>query len=196
MLDIFTDNWSECPTINDSERMLRIVTDNPSDELYAIVDGLMDEDEIEDEIRWSLRKKYGKRDMYQSYEDVSDLYRPTLFEEYELEAYLGDFVDDYDAEGIIQEVTFVRDGKRYWKPEMQDSDEFEQIVRKHEIIWEGEGWYRIGWSDGGMNWTSNGSVWFESEDQLTDEYMAAWNDATDTHLPFVEYKGDGDEPAE
>lgn len=194
MLDIFTDSWSEYPTINNNERMLRIVTDNPSDELYTIVDGLMDEDEIEDEIRWSLRKKYGKRDMYQSYEDVSDLYRPTLFEEYELEAYLGDFVEDYDVEGICQEVTIIRDGKRYWK-QMQDSD-FEQIIRKHEMIWEGEGWYRIGWSDGGMDWTSNGPVWFESEDQLTDEYMAAWNDATDTHLPFVEYKGNGDEPAE
>lgn len=126
----------------------------------------------------------------------TDLHRPTLFEEHDLLSYLGDFVEDFDVDGIIQEVTYIKDSKRYWKPEMQDADEFEQIVRKHEKIWEGEGWYSIGWSDGGMDWTSNGPVWFDSDDQLTDEYMAAWNDATDTHLPSVEYKGDGDEPAE
>ena len=117
-----------------------------------------------------------------------------IFQMYELEAYLGDFVGDFDVDAIVAEVTEVdyRTGNRCWK--QLEPDELVGIVRRHEKVWEGEGWYAIRFSDGGMDWTNDGPVWFEVEDDLVDEYMAAWDAATETHVPYVEYKGDGDKP--
>lgn len=60
--------------------------------------------------------------------------------------------------------------------------------------WKGEGWYRVGWSDGGMDWTNNGPNWYDSERELEDEMFFANQNATDTHIPYAEYLGDGDEP--
>ena len=62
--------------------------------------------------------------------------------------------------------------------------------------WVGEGWYRIGWSDGGMDWTSNGPCWYDSERELDDEMYVANQYATDTHIPYAEYMGDDDEAKE
>jgi hypothetical protein len=56
--------------------------------------------------------------------------------------------------------------------------------------WEDEGWYVIGWSDGGMDWTNNGPVWFDSKEDLAAELDAAYNEATDTHLPGAEKVAD------
>ena len=64
------------------------------------------------------------------------------------------------------------------------------------IEWMGEGWYRIGWSDGGMDFSSNGAVWHDSELDLEDDFEDAMEQATDTHLPYIEYMGDDDEPKE
>ena len=77
MLNIFTDNWDNLPVLDDHERMLRIITSNPMNELYVIVDDVVDDEELEEELRWSLSRQYGRRGqrMYKSYEDVSDLYR-------------------------------------------------------------------------------------------------------------------------
>lgn len=60
--------------------------------------------------------------------------------------------------------------------------------------WQGEGLYSIGYSDGGMDWTSDGPVWLETAEDLANELAAAWLcGATDTHLPSAEYLGGGEE---
>ena len=56
--------------------------------------------------------------------------------------------------------------------------------------WEDEGWYVIGWYDGGMDWSNNGPVWFDSKEALAAELDAAYNEATDTHLPCAEKVAD------
>lgn len=62
--------------------------------------------------------------------------------------------------------------------------------------WQGEGWYAIEWSDGGMDWTSDGPVWLERPEELADELASAGEWSTDTHLPCARYLGDGDAPVE
>lgn len=55
-----------------------------------------------------------------------------IFQMYELEAYLGDFVGDFDVDAIVAEVTEVdyRTGNLYWRE--MDLEEFDNIVRSHE----------------------------------------------------------------
>lgn len=139
MLDIFTDNWDNPPVLNDGERMLRILTDNPVNELYVIVDDSMDDDEVHDEIRSALRHKYGKHMEYGGYEDASHI--------------------------------------------CEEAEEVNEIV---EECWQGDGYYRIAWSDGGTDWTSNGPIWFGFKDDLAAEIEAAYGSKTDTHLPYAE----------
>lgn len=62
--------------------------------------------------------------------------------------------------------------------------------------WVKEGWYRIGWSDGGMDWSNDGAHWYETKHELDDELYIANQCATDTHLPYAEYMGSDDEPKE
>lgn len=52
--------------------------------------------------------------------------------------------------------------------------------------WEGEGYYRIAWSDGGPDWTSDGPIWLGSVEDLADELAAAHPSETDTHLAYAE----------
>ena len=56
--------------------------------------------------------------------------------------------------------------------------------------WDGEGYYAIGWSDGGMDWTNNGPVWFDSEEDLAAEIACAYAQSSDTHLPWAEKYGE------
>ena len=37
-----------------------------------------------------------------------------LFEMYELEAFLGEFVSDFDVDAIIDDATYIEDGNRFW----------------------------------------------------------------------------------
>lgn len=50
---------------------------------------------------------------------------------YELEAYLGENMGDFDIDAIIDESTFVnpRSGNRYWKPGVDLSE----IALKHDL---------------------------------------------------------------
>lgn len=57
-------------------------------------------------------------------------------------------------------------------------------------MWNGEGWYRICWSDGGMDWTSDGPVWFETKRELYAELQSAEEFSTETHLPYAEFVGE------
>lgn len=52
--------------------------------------------------------------------------------------------------------------------------------------WEGEGSYRIAWSDVHEDWTCDGPVHFDTAEELAEELGAAYEYATDTHLPYAE----------
>lgn len=73
MLDIFTDNWMELPTLNDNEHMYRIYTNNRNDVLFVIADDSMSYEELEEEVRFALRRKRGKAVRLLEIEDVSCL---------------------------------------------------------------------------------------------------------------------------
>lgn len=141
MLNIFTDNWMKLPTLRESEHMYRIYTNNPMNVLYTITD--LVGDELEDEVRFSLRRKLGKAVRLVDIEDVSCI----IYEEAEAK---------------------------------------ERAEKAADDAWEDEGYYIIGWSDGGMDWTSNGPVWFESKSDLADELFAACDNSTETHVPIAE----------
>lgn len=55
--------------------------------------------------------------------------------------------------------------------------------------WKGQGYYRIAYSDGGQDYTSDGPVWFESYLQIEEAMEDAWKSATPTHLPYSEFLG-------
>lgn len=79
--------------------------------------------------------------------------------------------------------------------EMQENPGKGNEMARNENIWQGEGWYRIGFSDGGQDWTNDGPLWIETERALVEEMDAARGNSTDTHIPFAEYLGCGDEPS-
>ena len=60
------------------------------------------------------------------------------------------------------------------------------------LEYNGPGWYRIGFSDGGA-WTNNGPIWIEDYNQFTNELEAARRLETETRLIYVEYAGDDEE---
>lgn len=64
-------------------------------------------------------------------------------------------------------------------------------VMEARRLWEenGDGNYMITWSDGGMDWTNDGPVYFDSLDDLVDEVRAAIGSATETHIPCTEFVG-------
>lgn len=137
MLNIFTDNWENPPILNDGERMLHIFTRDPGSALYTLVDDSIDD--VDGEIRFALRHKYGKHYYYNGYEDVSYI--------------CEDWVDAQD---------------------------------KASAAWEDEGYYIIGWSDGGMDWTNNGPIWCGDIEDLATELYFAKTEETDTHVACAE----------
>ena len=56
--------------------------------------------------------------------------KQNLFEQYELDAYLGEFAEDLDIEAIIDEATEIdyRTGNRYWK----DGIDLAEICERNE----------------------------------------------------------------
>lgn len=55
-----------------------------------------------------------------------------IFQMYELEAFLGESIDDFDIDAIIDETTETssKDGNRYWKV---DADELAEIAASHDM---------------------------------------------------------------
>lgn len=51
-----------------------------------------------------------------------------LFEAYELDAFLGEFISEFDVDAIIDDATYIKGGKRYWKNGIDIND----ICKKHE----------------------------------------------------------------
>ena len=60
----------------------------------------------------------------------------------------------------------------------------------------GEGWYYVGYSDESMSWTNEGAVWCDSLRAFLELMNGANAAATEYHLPYAEYLGDGEQPAE
>lgn len=64
------------------------------------------------------------------------------------------------------------------------SDEVREMVTEDvRDAWEGEGTYRIAWSDGGQSYDARR---YGSADELADDLRGAYLDASETHLPYAE----------
>lgn len=75
-MKLFTDNWGNVPTLYEGERLYRVITDNPNDNLYVVRPADMSEDDLISEVRLALIRKYGRRGkaIMFGFEDVTDLY--------------------------------------------------------------------------------------------------------------------------
>lgn len=57
--------------------------------------------------------------------------KTNLFQQYELDALLGECADDFDVDGIIEEATLVdRDGDRIWTA---FGDDLYRIIEEHDM---------------------------------------------------------------
>ena len=58
--------------------------------------------------------------------------RGDLFQEYQLDSFLGDSPDDYDIDAIIDEATYIdyQNGNRYWRDDMDLNDIAERNLRR------------------------------------------------------------------
>lgn len=90
--------------------------------------------------------------------------------------------DVLDYEEIIERETYNRDDI--------ERAERERIEYEAWREWHCEGWYRIAYSDGGQDFTNDGPIWLDSYTDLANELEAAYSNATETHLPYIEYLGD------
>ena len=53
-----------------------------------------------------------------------------IFQQYELDAYLGDFADDFDVDAILEEATEIGpDGNRYWREDI----DLAAICEQHDL---------------------------------------------------------------
>lgn len=62
--------------------------------------------------------------------------------------------------------------------------------------YKGSGWYRIGFSDSGMDWTSDGPIWIDDPAAFEEEARSVATVETEAHLAYADYLGDGEEPQE
>lgn len=61
------------------------------------------------------------------------------------------------------------------------------VVDEVSSTWEGEGYYRFAYTDG----PTTSPVWYEYKSELFEDYISALeSEATETHLPTIEYIGD------
>lgn len=96
------------------------------DELVSII-GYCRWDDFVDLERTSMRRRAYKDDWLGEWLNK----RKRLFQFYELESYLGYYIDDYDIDAIINEATEVdyNDGKLYW---IEDVD-LDEIADRHML---------------------------------------------------------------
>lgn len=105
--------------------------------------------------------------------------------------------DAEEIEDMVRQALRRKYGNGYTYYGFEDvTDEYLDVKNEVHDAWQGEGWYGIGFSDGGMDWTNDGPAWFETEDDLLEEMRAAYGDATEYHLPCIEYHGNGENPEE
>ena len=111
---------------------------------------------------------------------------------------LDDKVNDYYLDSMFDELYKYDDHDGFVEV---DGVDFWEVAQKYDMTgehaaeaWEGEGWYHIGYSDGGMRATSEGPIWCEDVNDLAGLISMANTDRTETHLPVVEFAGNGDDP--
>ena len=116
----------------------------------------------------------------------------------EIRAALDDKVNDYYLDSMFDELYKYDDHDGFVEV---DGVDFWDVAQKYDMTgdqaadaWEGEGWYHIGYSDGGMRATSEGPIWCEDVNDLAGLISMANTDRTETHLPVVEFAGNGDDP--
>lgn len=61
-----------------------------------------------------------------------------------------------------------------------------EAIEDAREAWTGPDYYRIAYSDGGMDATNEGAVWYETAADLARDLRSAYESATDTHLPYAE----------
>ena len=111
---------------------------------------------------------------------------------------LGDKVNDYYLDSMFNELYKYDDYDGFVEV---DGVDFWEVAQKYDMTgeqaaeaWEGEGWYHISYSDGGMRATSEGPIWCEDVNDLASLISMANTDLTETHIPVVEFAGNGDDP--
>lgn len=107
---------------------------------------------------------------------------------------LGEHVNDYDLNAIFNAI-YSYDEKFGGFVEDEDAD-FWGIVAANDLTmakaeeeWMDEGYYTVGYTDGGMDFTNDGPVWCEYPEDLAALISGANVDATETHLPVVYFDG-------
>ena len=118
----------------------------------------------------------------------------------EIRAALDENVNDYDLDAMFDELYQYDDPDGFVEVEGVD---FWEVAQKYDMTgeqaaesWEGEGWYNVAYTDGGMPATSDGAIWCDSINDLAGLISSANVSATEYHLPVVEFAGNGDDPEE
>ena len=113
---------------------------------------------------------------------------------------LGDKVDDFYVDSMFYEL-YKYDESQGGFVENEDAPDFWEVAQKYDMTgeqaaeaWEGEGWYNVNYTDGGMPATSDGAIWCDSVNDLAGLISSANVSATEYHLPVVEFAGNGDDP--
>ena len=112
----------------------------------------------------------------------------------EIRAALDEHVNDYDINAIF-DVIYSYDEKLGGFVEDEDAD-FWAIANANDLTmtkaneeWMDEGYYTVGYTDGGMDFTNDGPVWCDYPEDLAALISGANVDATETHLPVVYFEG-------
>lgn len=110
---------------------------------------------------------------------------------------LDEHVNDYDLDAIFDAIYSYDDAQGGFV-EDEDAD-FWGIVAANDLTmvkaeeeWDGEGYYTVAYTDGGMPFTSDGAIWCDYPEDLAAIISGANVDATETHLPVVYFEGDED----
>ena len=118
----------------------------------------------------------------------------------EIRAALDDKVNDYYLDSMFEEL-YKYDESHGGFVENEDAPDFWDVAQKYDMTgdqaaeaWEGEGWYNVNYTDGGMPATSDGAIWCDSVNDLAGLISSANVSATEYHLPVVEFAGNGDDP--
>ena len=116
----------------------------------------------------------------------------------EIRAALDEHVNVYCLDSMFNELYkyddhdgFVEvDGVDFWDV----AQKYDMTVDQAAAAWEGEGWYNVNYTDGGMSATSDGAIWCDSVNDLAGLISSANVSATEYHIPVVEFAGNGDDP--
>lgn len=62
-----------------------------------------------------------------------------VYDEHEVDVFLGDEAEEYDYWGIMDEATFEDDGIRYWRPNV----DLAEVCERHRVDGESKQWYAV-----------------------------------------------------